>query len=186
MDVVRTQLGQLRGAADPLDLSARIVTREADTELEWVRTRGGRWKPVGVASGGYSWASMVYLFPDAELVVPEVSTGRTIPARRTDPGTSKQATDSIKDRAGSQRARLLAAFARNATDHVVDGLTDEQAARVAEDVSLSSEYAKRCSELREAGLIEPTGETRPGASGAARIVSRITPAGSKVLTGINT
>lgn len=101
---------------------------------------------------------------------------RTIPARSTDPGTSHAATEEIKVRAGTQRARLLAEFA---TAHRAgeNGLTDEQAMECAIGVSPLSEYAKRCSELREAGFIEPTGETRRGASGMERIVSRITDKG---------
>jgi hypothetical protein len=106
--------------------------------------------------------------------VPE-ATGRTIPARATDPGTSHKATANIQIKAGTQRTLLLQAF---------DGLqdaTDEEAMENAQGVSASSEYAKRCSELREAGYIEPTGDERPGNSGQARIVCRITDAGEAAL-----
>lgn len=101
---------------------------------------------------------------------------RVIPSRNTDPTTSHQAAKAITVKAGTQRAHLLAAFAE-----LVDG-TDEEAMARAEWVSPSSEYSKRCSELREVGMIEPTGETRPGRSGQARIVSRITPKGLNWLT----
>lgn len=98
--------------------------------------------------------------------------GRVIPSRDTDPETSHKAETEIKVRAGTQRARLLRAFSC-----MVHGLTDEQAAIYAVGVSTFSEYAKRCSELREGGFIEPTGETRPGSAGPRRIVSRITDKG---------
>lgn len=170
---------------EPTDLAARVVTAGGGVAWAVDPNRPGRWLPLGrPSSSGYAWASLRYLFPDAVLHLPARSNGRVIPSRTTDPATSKQAAGAVKVRAGSQRARLLAAFGKNAADHLVDGLTDEQAARIADGVTLTSEYAKRCSELREAGLIEPTGETRPGVSGAERIVSRITSEGSRVLTSI--
>jgi hypothetical protein len=93
--------------------------------------------------------------------------------RHTDPPTSVEGAASVAYRAGSQKALLLTAFRSHP-----DGLTDEEAAKVA-GVSLSSEYAKRCSELRDAMLIVPrinpaTGEplTRAGRSGVSRIVCR--------------
>lgn len=103
--------------------------------------------------------------------------GRTIPSRTSDPETS-HAAEPVKVRAGTQRAHLLAAFFYEPDK----GFTDEQAMRYACGVlelaiSPASEYAKRCSELREGGFIEPTGETRPGSSGPQRIVSRITDKG---------
>lgn len=97
-------------------------------------------------------------------------------ARNTDPDTSHAAAAEIKVKAGSQRARLLAAFA-GFGQWRIEGLTDEEAMRIAQGVSPTSEYSKRCSELREGGFIEPTGETRPGAAGPQRIVSRITDKG---------
>lgn len=109
---------------------------------------------------------------DAEL-------GRVIPSRSTDPDTSR-AAEPVRIKAGTQRARLLAAFAVHEIGraiHETPGLTDEQAMLCAEGVAYTSEYAKRCSELREGGFIEPTGETRIGAAGAQRIVSRITDKG---------
>lgn len=108
-------------------------------------------------------------------VSPQV--GRTIPSRRSDPGTSHNAATAIKVKAGTQRAKLLLAFRDAPTTRLQGDLTDEEAMEDAEGVSPVSEYAKRCSELRDAGLIEPTGETRKGASGVDRIVSVITDAG---------
>jgi hypothetical protein len=98
-------------------------------------------------------------------------------ARKTDPDTSVTAAKMITAKATTARVRLLTAFfdARG-----TDGLTDEQAAKLG-GVSLYSEYATRCSELRRAQLIEATGRTRPGSAGAAREVSRITPAGISVM-----
>jgi hypothetical protein len=114
---------------------------------------------------------------------PQATTGRIIPARNTDPSTSDKATKGLTMRANSQRSKMLAAFAGFGTE----GATDEQAMEAAIGVSPLSEYAKRSSELREAGLIEPvrtdTGAvvTRKGGQGAQRIVSRVTDEGRKVL-----
>lgn len=115
--------------------------------------------------------------------VSDDSEPRVIPSRTTDPETSHAAAREIKIRAGSQRARLLQAFAYWQDDAATakawahSGLTDEEAMKWAIGVSSDSEYSKRCSELREAGYIEPTGETRTGSSGLQRIVSRITEKG---------
>ena len=97
-----------------------------------------------------------------------------IPSRATDPATS-HAAEPDRWRTGSQAIRLLQAFAA-----LIDA-TDEEAMEQAIGVSPLSEYAKRCSELREAGLIEPTIYTRPGYSGRERMVSTITEAGARVL-----
>lgn len=110
-----------------------------------------------------------------------------IPSRTTDPATSHAAAREIKIKAGSQRARLLQAFAeepefRRAMGWAdLDGMTDEEAMEAAKGVYERSEYSKRCSELREAGYIEPTGETRTGSSGLQRIVSRITDKGRRAV-----
>jgi hypothetical protein len=97
--------------------------------------------------------------------------GDVIPSRTTDPETSR-AAEPVKVKAGTQRAWLLSAFNRDV------GLTDEEAMHeTLGAVRPVSEYAKRCSELREGGFIEPTGETRAGSAGPQRIVSRITDKG---------
>lgn len=125
-------------------------------------------------SGGTVWCDC------STYQAPSTKVGRTIPARNTDPGTSHAATASVVIKAGNQRTILLGAFAGTlAADR--GGLTDEEAMETSEGVSPLSEFAKRCSELRDAGLIEPTGETRPGQSGVHRIVSRITEAGRLAL-----
>ena len=97
-------------------------------------------------------------------------------ARTTDPRTSK-AYSAERMRKGSQAHLLLQAFGRWPDD----GLTDEQAMERSEGVTPSSEYAKRCSDLRAAGLIRDTGRDRKGNSGLDRIVSEITPKGIALL-----
>ena len=94
-------------------------------------------------------------------------------ARHTDPQTSKDAASLV--RPGTMRAKLLEAHSWNQK-----GLTDEEAAEVS-GLSLTSEYATRCSELLRAGLLEDAGFTRTGASGMARMVRRITPEGKRVI-----
>lgn len=98
-------------------------------------------------------------------------------ARRDDPLTSHLAAALIKSKATSARIRLLNAFY---IARYTKGLTDEEAADAA-GLSLRSEYATRCSELRRGGLLVPTGDTRLGDSGSARIVSSITDAGVAVM-----
>lgn len=138
--------------------------------------------------GAGSWGDLTYVgrdrWRDVARAVLAASApralARVIPARRTDPGTSHAAGAAVTVRAGSQRHRLLEAFALELAEDM-GGLTDENAMHLAEGVTVTSEYAKRCSELREAGFLEPTGETRKGASGMDRIVSRITDAGRRAL-----
>lgn len=108
-----------------------------------------------------------HLAPELEQV------GHTIPARHTDPPTSHQATEEIRVKAGSQRAKLLAVYA----DYPMRGLTDDEAQQFAVGVSERSCYWKRCSELRDGGYITDTGETRAGVAGPQRMVCRITEKG---------
>ena len=88
-------------------------------------------------------------------------------ARTSDPITSHLGAADVEPRALTQRGRLLAAFRAHP-----DGLTDEEAAILAVGVSYRSCWWKRCSELRDLGLIEPTGEMREGSQGSKRIVCR--------------
>lgn len=97
-------------------------------------------------------------------------------ARATDPATSQAAARLIRARATGARVLLLEAFARAGEE----GLTDEQAAERA-GLSLSSEYATRCSELDRAGVVATTPERRPGRAGMERVVRTITPLGRWVL-----
>jgi hypothetical protein len=113
-------------------------------------------------------------------------------ARAADPATSHDAAESarLNVRTGSARARLLLAhydqwkndapFAHALDPH---GLTDEEAAAYA-GLSLTSEYATRCSELVNAGYLETTNRTRNGSSGQARVVRVITDAGREVARGL--
>lgn len=96
-------------------------------------------------------------------------------ARRSDPDTSKAAGKNAICiiRWGSQRHTLLKAYAD------IGPSTDEQVGlrsgirRVAD--------TRRCSELRSAGLIEPTGETHPTSTGAMAMKCRITTEGLRTL-----
>lgn len=100
---------------------------------------------------------------------PEFRKGRH---RRNDWSTSVAGANSVAYRAGSQKALLLEAF-RNAYPNP---LTDEEAAEIA-GISLSSEFSKRCGELRQDGHIKAqewqdgSPMTRDGASGIPRILS---------------
>lgn len=96
-------------------------------------------------------------------------------ARVDDPETSKLAARLATATASSARVRLLEAHG----DHP-DGLTDEEAASWA-GLSLMSEYATRCSELRRAGCLIDTGDLRTGAAGAPRVVRCITRLGLETL-----
>ena len=100
---------------------------------------------------------------------PESRKGRH---RQEDWSTSIAGAADVAYRAGSQKARLLEAF-RNAHPQP---LSDEQAAKAA-GISLTSEYSKRCGELRQDGhiqvVLDSDGQpvTHQGDSGIARIVS---------------
>lgn len=123
-------------------------------------------------------------------VAPIIPAGVNPGARISDPETSKKAAGEIKLRAGTQRTILLQAFNADYFNGG-NGLTDEEAMEHSEGVSAMSEYAKRCSELREAGWIEPvtligtsSPATRKGNSGQDRMVSQITELGRAALAGV--
>lgn len=104
--------------------------------------------------------------------------------RADDPATSRLGAEAVTMRAGSQRARLLAVYGGPfAARH--DGLTDDEAAGYAGLLTARSlGYWKRCSDLRRAGLIAPTGELRRSPeTGELRQVCAITAAGRAALTG---
>lgn len=92
--------------------------------------------------------------------------------RNPDWVTSVEGAQSVAYRAGTQKAKLLDAF----RDAYPDNLTDEEAA-VRAGISLTSEYSKRCGELRQdhaivvVWLAEGEPLTRTGQSGIKRIVS---------------
>lgn len=77
----------------------------------------------------------------------------------------------ITAKADSARVQLLGAHVAHP-----NGLTDEEAASLCE-VSMLSEYATRCSELKRDGLLMDTSQTRPGHNGIPRIVRKVTPVG---------
>ena len=96
--------------------------------------------------------------------------------RRNDGATSTGGAKAIKVRAGSQRAILLAVYDSNVY------LTDEEAGNVSGLAMLPKCcYWKRCSELRQAGYIRPTGKTRVSSAGVEQQVCEITDEGSRVL-----
>jgi len=97
--------------------------------------------------------------------------------RSVDPDTSREGAKDVRPRQGSQMALLLSAYAQ----HRIFGLTDEQAGQ---ESGLASRprccYWKRCSDLRNAGLIEDTGDRKEGSSGSLMMISRITAKGWEV------
>jgi len=101
-----------------------------------------------------------------------------LPVRTTDPATSHKAARAVVIRAGSQRARLLVAYA-DAGDY---GLTNDGAGVV---TGLAEQpgccYWKRCGELLAGGFIRATEDTRPSRAGEAQRVCVITRAGLDAL-----
>ena len=95
-------------------------------------------------------------------------------ARRNDPNTSKSAARRL--RSGTQLARLAVVY-RNS-----EGLTDDEAGTLAG--LAQSGYWKRCSDLRKANIIEPTGDTRAGRSGEQQRVCRLTAFGLLVTANL--
>ncbi len=102
--------------------------------------------------------------------------------RATDPRTSADAAKSASIRSGSQRAIILKVYADQPF-----GLTDEEAG----DISGLSEkrkccYWKRCSELRQMGLITPTGQLRISSANENQMVCVITNNVRRALSHIET
>ena len=92
--------------------------------------------------------------------------------RNGDPTTSMMAGESVKDRLTNFRLRLLEQYEKNRTE----GLTDDEA-RSRAGFTRDHGYWKRCSDLRNAGYVAPTGQTRPGNSGRQQMVCVITDEG---------
>lgn len=106
--------------------------------------------------------------------------GRT---RRDDHTTSEQGARAVGRRAPNQKVRLLVEY-RSAGEA---GATDEEAAEAAGLTQHRSTcWWKRCSELRELGLIEqlPIPTTRKGSAGVDRIVCAISPGGLAYLKAL--
>ena len=95
--------------------------------------------------------------------------------RRDDPSTSEEGAKAMTVRAGSQRAKLLARYEQ-------DSMTDEEAGNASGLAALPKCcYWKRCSELRQAGYIEPTGVMRLADTGVLQQVCKITQTGLDAL-----
>lgn len=99
--------------------------------------------------------------------------------RADDSATSKDGSQAVKIRKDSQQYVLLQTYANPA--HWTHGLTDEEAG---ERSGLAAKprccYWKRCSELRELGLLEDTGIVRPSSAGCDQRAFRITMLGMSV------
>lgn len=107
--------------------------------------------------------------------------GRAGRSRRGDYATSEAGARDIGRRAPNQRLRLLAQYPGAGRT----GLTDEEACKAAE-LSLRSNYWKRCGELRqdrciEQQVVEGREVTRKGDAGVDAMVCTITPVGYAVL-----
>jgi hypothetical protein len=94
-------------------------------------------------------------------------------ARATDPATSQQAacaaTPAGESRTAAGRQNMRRRIAREYLAHP-EGLTDEEATHRA---GLPTGW-RRCSELRQAGVLEPTGVTRITSYGRQARVCRLT------------
>lgn len=87
-------------------------------------------------------------------------------ARTSDPVTSKKGEAHVRPRRGSQALKILQQYADAE-------LTDEEAVTRA---GIPGGW-KRCSDLRQKGFIQPTGQLRQSSAGVAVQVCRITPPG---------
>lgn len=108
--------------------------------------------------------------------------------RRTDPGTAHSAGASSRLRAGSQRHRLLAAFALVASEasygaRKLGDLTSDEAHELTV-LPATACYWKRVSELAAAGYVEPSGATRKGRAGELQTCYRITDHGRTALRAL--
>jgi len=93
-----------------------------------------------------------------------------LPARASNPSTSRQAAKSVQVRAGTQRHKLLQTYLNGPQ-------TDEEAGEMSGLRKPGCAYWMRCSELRQGGFIEPVGLTRTASTGEQQMVCQITEAG---------
>jgi hypothetical protein len=100
--------------------------------------------------------------------------------RRSDSKTSTEGAKDVTIRAGSQRTKLLETYAS-----CVYSITDEVAGVLSGLAEKNAGYWKRCSELRRAGYIEPTGEMRESSTGSMQQCCRITDAGRQAVERIS-
>ena len=104
---------------------------------------------------------------------------RTFPlSRSTDPDTSHEAEASIRESAKSIRTKLLWIY----YDYP-NGLTDEEVGKISGYRDTNVGYWKRCSDLRNAGLISWTGEYGYAESGRRQRIHRISAEGEEFLRG---
>lgn len=111
---------------------------------------------------------------------PEDSLFGSAMARRTDPETSHLGAQDVKIRRDSQKMQLLIEYAKRP-------LTDEEAG-YASKLAMKPKccYWKRCSELRELGLIGDNGDRRTSSAGSLMMVCDITREGRIVLQEVLT
>jgi hypothetical protein len=101
--------------------------------------------------------------PQGDLGGGIVPTPANVLARVSDPLTSKVAAMAVAYRTGTQKARLLEAYRLEP-----EGLTDDEAG-----IRVGLPHAwKRCSDLRNDGMIEPVG-VKPGPHGTPVMVCRV-------------
>lgn len=98
--------------------------------------------------------------------------------RIDDPDTSRAAAKDVKPRQGSQVWTLLEQY----NNHRL-GLTDEEAGVFSGLAQRRACYWKRCSDLRNLGLIEDCKVRRAGTSGSLMMVCVITVKGIDLLKG---
>lgn len=144
-------------------------------------------------SGGRWMVSSRYPVSDLPTRPADAPTDPVTHARTTDPVTSKAAARRSSVRAGSHKARLLAAYGSATASKAVGmdnvtGLTDVEAAEICDLLSVG--YWKRCSDLRNDGLIQPvlhdSGNVviRYTANGDANMVCSITDLGLATLSSM--
>jgi len=104
-----------------------------------------------------------------------------LPARKSDPSTSHAAAASAGLRTTSQKAQLLLAYAK----HPMLGLTDEEAGIETGLRRPGVCWWKRCSELRQMGLIRATEDMRQSQMGEMQQVCVITGDGLKVAESLD-
>jgi hypothetical protein len=107
-----------------------------------------------------------------------LNTKAKVIARRGGPATSKAAAAGIAYRTGSQKHLILKVYASG-----TEGFTDDEVAHILGWVEVNK-ARKRCSDLRNEGMIEPTGKTRTGSSGMQNDVCCITDRGIATLASM--
>ena len=98
----------------------------------------------------------------------------TLAVRPDAPGTTRKAAKNVLVRAGSQRHQLLRTY-------LAGDRTDEEAGQAAGLRRPGCAYWMRCSELRQAGYIQPLGLTRTASTGEQQQVCAITDEGRMIL-----